>query len=223
MFNGIIYRATSPSKKMYYGMTLKTLDGRKSRHLKNTINGFTLPFNNAIRKYGIDNLKWKIIEEYSNVSKPNLISLLYEREIYWIAKDNTTNKEKGYNVSPGGAGSDIFSMLSPERQKEVRNTISTGLKKKWKNEEYRTKVVKSRNTKSYKDNQSENAKKQWKNLEIRDKSLKAFKEKIWNNPERNEKIKNSLKNQKKYKCPYCSVEYTKGNYNRWHGEKCKLK
>lgn len=224
MYKGILYKATSPSNKIYYGISTKSLENRKKKHYLNTFKGkFSLPFNNAIRKYGIDNFIWEVIEDYSFDSKQDLISLLYKREIYWIARDETIKKENGYNVSPGGSGSDIFSMLSPERQQEVRNTITRGLKKKWEEEEYRAKVVKSRNTKAYKEKQSKNAKKQWKDPDIRGKSLKSFREKIWDNPERNEKIRNSLKNQKKYKCPYCGGEYAKGNYNRWHGERCRSK
>jgi len=28
-------------------------------------------------------------------------------------------------------------------------------------------------------------------------------------------------NTKRLKCPYCDIETNSGNYNRWHGEKCK--
>ena len=126
LFKGIIYRVTSPSNKIYYGMSLKSLEHRRKKHLQNMLNGFTLPFHNALRKYGIENFKWEIIEKYQSKNKKELILLLYEREILYIAKDNTTNKKFGYNVSPGGSGSDIFSMLSKERQQEVRNIISSG-------------------------------------------------------------------------------------------------
>jgi group I intron endonuclease len=223
LFKGIIYRVTSPSNKIYYGMSLKSLEHRRKKHLQNMLNGFTLPFHNALRKYGIENFKWEIIEKYQSKNKKELILLLYEREILYIAKDNTTNKKFGYNVSPGGSGSDIFSMLSKERQQEVRNIISSGVKKKWKDEKYRAKVIKSRNTKEYKELKSKQSKEQWKDPTVRQKSLDSFKEKIWNNSDRNEKIRNSLKNQKKFKCPYCNNEYTRGNYNRWHGERCRFK
>jgi group I intron endonuclease len=222
-FKGIIYRATSPPGKMYYGMTLHVLEKRKLKHFQNTESGFTLPFNNAIRKYGIDNFLWEVVEKYEDDDKIKLINLLYDREIYWIAKDDTTNKENGYNISRGGSGSDIFSQLSPERQQEVRDTITSGLKKKWKDEEYRAKMIAHRSTDEYKKLKSDQAKKQWKNPETREKSMKSFRKNIWDNPERNEKIRQSLKNQPKYKCPYCGGEYTRGNYNRWHGENCKYK
>lgn len=48
----------------------------------------------AIRKYGIENLEFSILEECS-------VDKLDEREIYWISELDTYNN--GYNMSLGGA------------------------------------------------------------------------------------------------------------------------
>ena len=54
---------------------------------------FRIPLYNAMRKYGIDNFNFSIIEECS-------IEKLKEKEIYWIEKLNTYNN--GYNATRGG-------------------------------------------------------------------------------------------------------------------------
>ena len=47
----------------------------------------------AIRKYGIENFAFEVLEECAE-------ALLNEREIYWIAKLNS--KQNGYNMTDGG-------------------------------------------------------------------------------------------------------------------------
>jgi len=41
MFSGLIYCATSPVNKKYYGMTLKSLEERKAKHIINMLRGST--------------------------------------------------------------------------------------------------------------------------------------------------------------------------------------
>lgn len=55
-------------------------------------------FQRAIRKYGSENFKLEIIEETDNEK------LAFEREVYWILKTNSNNKEIGYNETTGGEG-----------------------------------------------------------------------------------------------------------------------
>ena len=49
----------------------------------------------AMRKYGIENFAFKVIE-YCKVEELN------DREIYWIQFYDSTNREKGYNIRYGG-------------------------------------------------------------------------------------------------------------------------
>lgn len=51
----------------------------------------------AIRKYGLENFKFEVLEECSK-------ELLDEREIYWIAYFDSTDRTKGYNFYRGGQG-----------------------------------------------------------------------------------------------------------------------
>ncbi|AXF52519.1 MAG: hypothetical protein [Caudoviricetes sp.] len=50
--------------------------------------------NKAIRKYGLENFGFEILEEQ--------IENYNEREIYWIKYYDSNNREKGYNITVGG-------------------------------------------------------------------------------------------------------------------------
>ncbi len=63
----------------------------------------------AIGKYGIHNFIKEIIELCD-------IDSINSREIYWIHKLNSTNKNIGYNVAGGGEGGDIISRLPNKRE-----------------------------------------------------------------------------------------------------------
>ena len=224
MFTGIIYCATSPSNKKYYGLSLKSLDERKQKHFLNMSAGSKLTFYNALRKYGFENFKWEIIEEYKLEIKKELIYLLYKREIYWIEKDKTYDIKNGYNISHGGSGGDIFSILSDERKKEIKSQLSNSGKDVWQDEEYRAKMINIRNTEDFHNKISKKAKEQWKDPETRAKSMKSFRTDIWDNPERNKKISDKLKAKPKEKCKYCGFETNNAaNLKRWHNENCKFK
>lgn len=55
----------------------------------------------AIRKYGKDNFTYEIIETCTIAELPN-------RERYWIAYYQSTNRNIGYNVASGGEGNSIW-------------------------------------------------------------------------------------------------------------------
>ncbi len=103
---GIIYKAISPSGKKYYGRTIKTLERRKIEHNHNTGKGSNLYFHNAIRKYGIENFGWDVVEEINEDNKIELIDILNELEIYYIDKDKTLFPN-GYNLTKGGGNYNI--------------------------------------------------------------------------------------------------------------------
>jgi group I intron endonuclease len=113
MYSGIIYRATGPTGKKYYGKTVRSLEVRKSEHLRNKRNW---KFSNALKKYGIENFNWEIIETYKSDIIIDLTNKLNERETYWIKKDNTT--EIGYNMTSGGDGTFGFKRTFSEEHKE---------------------------------------------------------------------------------------------------------
>lgn len=124
----IIYMAKNKvNNKIYIGQTIKTLEQRKAQHIATALSGNGFRFHNAIRRYGIDNFVWSIVEEVNDINK------LSEREIYWIRFYDSYNT--GYNSTIG----DLNPMHTEEtkqyhdeimRSEEVRNKISKSMKKR---------------------------------------------------------------------------------------------
>jgi group I intron endonuclease len=98
---GIIYCATSPEGKKYYGRTIQSLSKRKYRHYYDARIGCNLYFHNAIRKYGEENIIWMVVERIEAGDKEKLVDLLNQREIQLISENNTL-WPNGYNLSKGG-------------------------------------------------------------------------------------------------------------------------
>lgn len=90
--------------KIYIGQS-KNIENRKAAHTTRTFNNsnwnteYNSIIHQAIRKYGIDNFDFEIIEEC-------LISKLDEKEIYWI--DYYNSYYNGYNITKGGKSGSYF-------------------------------------------------------------------------------------------------------------------
>lgn len=109
--NGIIYKSTNLiNGKSYIGKSIKSLNHRKSKHINHTKNGSTNYFHKAIRKYGIENFEWFVIEECKE-------DILNEREIFWIKKLKT--RFNGYNLTDGGDGQHGY-ICSDETKNKLR-------------------------------------------------------------------------------------------------------
>ena len=71
----IIYRCTLPNGKMYIGQTYRELQERKCEHIRKskiqTERGYNYPFYRAIRKYGVENLIWDILDYANNQDELN--------------------------------------------------------------------------------------------------------------------------------------------------------
>lgn len=131
-----IYCHTAPNGKRYIGQTCQPLSVRWS-HGKG-YRGQTL-FKNAIEKYGWDNFRHDILCVVHSKSVADLF------EQHYIAKYDTFNRDKGYNLTRGGGGRVGYKMSDEEREKlgnrtrgrevseETRRRISESLK-----EGYRT-------------------------------------------------------------------------------------
>lgn len=96
MKRGIIYCYTNKvNGKQYIGQTV-TPGVRKAVHLRTALGASCkYPFHLAIKKYGIDNFQYDILEECDE-------ALLNEREVYWITKFDSFNS--GYNLTEGAGG-----------------------------------------------------------------------------------------------------------------------
>lgn len=79
----------------------KDITRRYKNHLTRANNDFASnteynsPLHRAIRKYGIENFSFSIVEECTEEN-------LNEREIYWIEHYKSYDKTKGYNITSGG-------------------------------------------------------------------------------------------------------------------------
>ena len=85
------------NNKKYIGQSSE-IERRWKEHIKEANKGSNKSIlYQAIRKYGLENFKFKILEECN-------LEELDERERYWIKFYQTypPNLEKGYNMSPGG-------------------------------------------------------------------------------------------------------------------------
>ena len=94
-----IYKITNKiNNKVYIGKST-SIERRFSEH-KSPYEWGRLPNKPlylAFIKYGLNNFIFEIIEECDEKS-------LNQREIYWIKQYNSTDAEKGYNISAGGDG-----------------------------------------------------------------------------------------------------------------------
>lgn len=83
------------NNKVYIGQTINKVSYRFRTHIYYAVRGRDYIIGKAMRKYGINNFFYEVIEEC-------LIKELNNREIYWIKYYNSTNPRFGYNMSKGG-------------------------------------------------------------------------------------------------------------------------
>ena len=92
----IVYMHISPSDKRYIGIT------SQKRVKKRWVNGKgyknNIPFSNAINKYGWDNFEHIIIARGLTEDEAKWL------EVELIREWDTTNRDKGYNLTLGGEG-----------------------------------------------------------------------------------------------------------------------
>lgn len=94
---GYIYKIVNKvNNKCYIGQTIRHYGQRWRNHRSETFNvnsaKYDYPLYRAIRKYGLENFDFIIIEECNN-------KILTEREIYWTKYYNSVNN--GYNQQYG--------------------------------------------------------------------------------------------------------------------------
>lgn len=101
--------------KCYVGQTAQTLSKRRNQHINNAGNGSTMMFHEAIRKYGIDNFEWEILDSCSDSKIVDSLESLY------IAKYDTFG-ENGYNATINGQGSGRIKRNPPLRNVNSKDT-----------------------------------------------------------------------------------------------------
>lgn len=111
----IIYKITNTiNNKVYIGQTRQKLSKRWGQHNEAKKSSF---LNQAIQKYGKDKFTIEEIDRASNIDELN------EKEMYWIKFYNSSNKDFGYNLSPGG-----LSYIMTEEQKLKISKSKKGIK-----------------------------------------------------------------------------------------------
>lgn len=95
----LIYKATSATTgKVYIGQTSQSLQERINQHNSHAYGcQYNYHFHNAIRKYGVNDFDYEIIED--NITSKDALN---ERERYWISYYNSYYE--GYNSTMGGDG-----------------------------------------------------------------------------------------------------------------------
>lgn len=93
-----IYKLTSPSGKVYIGQA-KNYSSRIRQHIVLSKKSDTL-ISRAIRKYGIDKFEVKFLYQQDQYNRPDLD----KKEIFFIEKYKSTDKNLGYNICKGGEG-----------------------------------------------------------------------------------------------------------------------
>lgn len=96
--------------KVYIGRS-KDIDSRISSHKCNLRRNkhINKHLQNAWNKYGEDNFKFEVVEICNNIEET------YSKEIFYIEKYESSNRDKGYNLSLGGEGSGEWSEESKKK------------------------------------------------------------------------------------------------------------
>lgn len=163
-----VYKHTSPSGKVYIGIT-----GRKPEERWQDGNGYKKNpiFYNAITKYGWDNFTHEIL--MSKLSREQAIDM----ERFYIYFYNSNNRENGYNGTFGGDGTAGF-----KHTEDAKKRIGIASHNRKRSIETREKISKAHlgmkgtkwNEKQY-ELHRKIAKEQWENPEYRAMMLEKLK------------------------------------------------
>ena len=110
------------NEKIYIGQS-RNIQQRWKEHRYRPFNPsarqYDSPLYRAIRKYGLENFSFVVLEETS-------IENLDNREKHWIEQYCSHNKEKGYNLTDGG-DSATFTILTHEQVDEIKLLLETNM------------------------------------------------------------------------------------------------
>lgn len=115
-----IYKITNTvNNKVYIGQVYnKSINARFDRHIKGANPDNPMLIDRAIYKYGKENF---IVEQIDTASS---IEELNEKEKYWIKFYNSTDRNVGYNLTPGGEGGNTYICKSDEELNLIKQKIS---------------------------------------------------------------------------------------------------
>ena len=97
--DGLIYLARNKvNDKVYVGQTISSLRRRRNGHIHAALQGSSLYFHRALRKYGIENFEWSVLEVIPDATQ----EALNDREVNYIAEYQSNQPMRGYNMTKGG-------------------------------------------------------------------------------------------------------------------------
>jgi group I intron endonuclease len=109
---GIIYSINFPNDKIYIGQTIRPLNTRIEEHILKSKKNPDLLVHKAINKYGIEKIKYEVIDYAYSFEELN------ELEKYYIKKfESYFDTKKGYNMTLGGEGSNGYIYTLEDRKK----------------------------------------------------------------------------------------------------------
>ena len=116
-----IYKITNlKNDKVYIGQSID-VEKRFIRHRNTAFNKnspeYVYPLYQAIRKYGLDSFKFEVVEICSKKE-------LNDKEIFYIQKYNSTNRNFGYNQVDGGNVAK-YGKLSQTQVDEIKQLLSS--------------------------------------------------------------------------------------------------
>lgn len=102
---GYVYKCTCLSNnKSYIGITTKDIQARRKEHIYASFNEndstYKTHFHAALRKHGVENFQWDILEQIVGTDLDTVIKTLKSLEIKYVAFYDTF--KTGYNMTPGG-------------------------------------------------------------------------------------------------------------------------
>lgn len=116
-----IYRIQNKiNNKVYIGQSV-CIEERWEQHRTKCFNPNCSQYNGyfyrSIRKYGLENFSFFVLEECSKEE-------LNEKEIYWISYYDSSNPNKGYNLTLGGDNAATHCLkLDKEKANQIRNLL----------------------------------------------------------------------------------------------------
>lgn len=135
MRKGLIYMIKFPNGKIYIGKTISSVNKRIRDHISEAKRGSRLKVHNAMKKYN-----YKI--QISILEDSILESELSQKEIFYIAKYNSTKHNIGYNMTYGGEG--VSSVCVSEETRKKQSTAKLGKKSPERNAEWRENISRSK-------------------------------------------------------------------------------
>ena len=115
----VVYCATFKNGKKYIGITSRKLKYRIREHKNDSLNGSNVIFHKAIRKYGFDNIDWKVLDYCNSLED------LRNSEVYFIKEFNSfADNDCGYNLTTGGDGATEWSEITKDKYRGSNNPAS---------------------------------------------------------------------------------------------------